>query len=115
MGFTSHPSYFAEGHESAAHLLDVEVSEAIAFGNLSHPGGIFLDDFTEELDGRRRSVHLPLKYAQLPEVRPSVARQRLTVLKVEPAELAAGVWWGQSQENAVLFTKNKRFTNPPDL
>lgn len=73
--------------QSVAHLLDVKVTHAIAPSYCFHFDRVLSDQLTEKLDGRSRSVGLPLDDSQLPEVRPGVTGQGLTVLKIKPAKL----------------------------
>ena len=62
-------------HVAAVHLQDL-------LRPCAHPGA-------ERLDGR--AVHAPLRHAELTQVGARVAGQGLPVLKVEAAQLAAGV------------------------
>lgn len=73
--------------QSVAHLLDVKVTHAIAPGYCLHFNRVLSDQLAEKLDGRSRSVGLPLDDSQLAEVRPGVTGQGLTVFKIEPAKL----------------------------
>lgn len=73
--------------QSVAHLLDVKVTHAIAPSYCFHFNRVLSDQLAEKLDGRGRSVGLPLDDSQLPEVRPSVTGQGLSVFKIKPAKL----------------------------
>lgn len=70
-----------EGGAVALHVAPVHLQHLLR--PAAHPGA-------ERLDGR--AVHAPLGHAELPQVGPGVARQGLTVLEEEAAQLAAGIW-----------------------
>lgn len=46
----------------------------------------------------RGSIYTPLSHAKLPQVGSCVAGQSLTVLKVEPTQLTAGIWKTQGRK-----------------